>query len=192
MRKSKDPIWSNWLNFCLELICSEFGSPFTSRRPRVKAPPGSAADGPGGIPAWLQRSARGTTAPGSGRTGSRGRRDAPDTAEQHRAGPPAAQTGRHLSSPGYNTLQRCPLSPALASGASGSPLLPPSVSQDPGAPLHIHANPWKGNQACQAGLRSQDSKFYSWLCHSLPPTSGARHFPPGKQTWIQGSSWFGG
>lgn len=82
--------------------------------------------------------------------------------------------------------------PSAGHRASVSPLLPQSVSQDPGAPLHIHASPWKENQACQAGLRSQDSKFYSWLCHSLPPTSGARHFPPGKQIWLQGSSWSGG
>lgn len=32
-----------------------------------------------------------------------------------------------------------------------------SISKDPGVPLPIHPNSWKGIQACQAALRSQDS-----------------------------------
>lgn len=32
-----------------------------------------------------------------------------------------------------------------------------STSKDPGVPLPIHSNSWKGIQTCQAALRSQDS-----------------------------------
>lgn len=83
-----------------------------------------------------------------------------DTAGQDSAGLPTAPWAlRQTPLPAWLT-HPADMSPIPTAGQAGwwqTAADKTSISKDPGVPLPIHSNSWKGIQACQAVLRSQDS-----------------------------------
>lgn len=73
--------------------------------------------------------------------------------------PTAPQALRQLPLPAWLThpADRFPIPTAGQVGWWQTAADKTIISKDPGVPLPIHSNSWKGIQMCQAALRSQDS-----------------------------------